>query len=506
MRTTSVERETDERAPARAAEAQRRDSALPLQARMLLGLQAMAGNAAVADLIETRKPTEISPPPLAAGGLVDGAAPAPVTTEAPPSEEAAVAPRAGETDDELAALDAEADSTASISPPRLGESGVGDGQAGEVSDSQGGGADPGTPIEERPAPPTPDVSAVDPAEGLARVGSLPPARLLSSLGTVSTAVDRQAANEHERLAANAPQRPRHPGAPTTVESPAATRLAVAERSIPSNAPTMPEARDVQVRPGGDSLPHLPLIGNADPALVHQQHARVLSSVEREHVSGRQDAMRPLGEDEIFPTAPAETLRGSIGETASRAGAAAAQPKPAEDDEAASIIAQQEKGAEIQSAVGSGLASLAGQREEYAQRTAREHAKADAEMSQLEQANSQEQASERGAAKREVAGLRGQWTTAQQELVAGAQREGAAKTTEVLQTVAKERGAAQQEATAHYEQGQQEAQKARHEAEQQAAAERKKAQGQNQGGLLGAIGSAAQSLFDKAKQAVQSVFD
>src|SRR6266566_4734277 len=49
-------------------------------------------------------------------------------------------------------------------------------------------------------------------------------------------------------------------------------------------------------------------------------------------------------------------------------------------------------------------------------------------------------------------------------------------------------------------------RARHEAEQQAAAERKKAQGQNQGGLLGAIGSAAQSLFDKAKQAVQSVFD
>ena len=56
MRTTSVDRETDERAPARAAEAQRRDSALPLQARMLLGLQAMAGNAAVA---ETKEPVMV---------------------------------------------------------------------------------------------------------------------------------------------------------------------------------------------------------------------------------------------------------------------------------------------------------------------------------------------------------------------------------------------------------------------------------------------------------------
>src|SRR5207302_10815417 len=122
------------------------------------------------------------------------------------------------------------------------------------------------------------------------------------------------------------------------------------------------------------------------------------------------------------------------------------------------------------------------------------------------ANTQEQSSERVAARREVAGLRGQWTTAQGELVAGAQGEAAAKTTETLQTVAQERDTAQAQATAHYEQGQQEAQRARHEAEQQAAAERQKGQSQNQGGLLGAIGSAAQSLFDKAKQAVQSVFD
>src|SRR5437660_1326226 len=128
------------------------------------------------------------------------------------------------------------------------------------------------------------------------------------------------------------------------------------------------------------------------------------------------------------------------------------------------------------------------------------------MSQLEQANSQEQAGERAAAKLEVAGLRGQWTTTPEDLAAGAQREADAKTSETVATVAQERGAAEDQATAHYEQGQQEAQKARHEAEEQAAAERKRAQGENQGGLFGAIGSAAKSQFDKAKQAVQSVFD
>src|SRR6266851_8637493 len=509
--TTSVEHETEDRAPAHGAEAQRRDGPVPaaerdgaaplatlssappglFHTRMLLGLQATAGNAAVANLLETRKPEP---------------APAPLTAEASPEEATVAEPRAGESDDELAALDAEAGQETSISPPSPGERGVGDAESGDSPEAEGGGTDPGTPIEERPAPAVPDVSAAEPATGLARVGSLPPAQLLSSLGTVSTAVNRQTAEEHGRLAANVPQRPRHPGAPSTVESPASTRLALADGPAPVSLPAMPEGRDLEVHLKPGTLPHLPLEGNADPALIQQQRSRVLGGLERQKVSGQQEAGRPLGEDEIFPTAPAETLRASIGEMPGGAGHAAAQPKPAEDDEAASMVAQQAKGTEIQSAVGTGLASLAGQREEYAQRTAAERARADAEMSQLEQANTQEQAGERAAAKREVAGLRGQWTTGQQELVAGAHREAEGKTSETLKTVAKERGAAEEQATAHYDQGQQEAQKAKHDAEQQAAAERQKAQSQSPGGLLGAIGSAAQSLFDKAKQAVQSVFD
>src|SRR5260370_10752510 len=194
---------------------------------------------------------------------------------------------------------------------------------------------------------------------------------------------------------------------------------------------MPEGRDLEVHLKPGALPHLPLEGNADPVFIQQHRARVLGGLEREKAGGQQEAGRPLGEDEIFPTGPAETLRASIGEMPGGAGHAAAQPKPAEDDEAASIVAQQEKGAEIQSAVGTGLASLAGQREEYAQRTAAERARADAEMSQLEQADIQEQAGERAAAKREVVGLRGQWTTGQQELVAGARREPEGTTSEPL---------------------------------------------------------------------------
>src|SRR5690349_4936532 len=247
---------------------------------MLLGLQSTAGNAAVANLIETRKPVEISLPLPGEG--------------------------------------------------------------------REGAAEPGTPIEEPPAPAIPDLSAADPATGLARVGSLPPAQLLSSLGGVLTVVERQTTEVHENLANNAPQRPRHPGAPSTVESPASARLAAADGAQPSSLPMMPEGRDVEVRrppapaiapelpisnvelptrdPGLDlkpgALPHVPLEGSADPSLIHQQRTRVLGGIEQEKASGLHEASRPLGEDEILPTAPAEALHGSNGEMSGRAGQAA----------------------------------------------------------------------------------------------------------------------------------------------------------------------------------------
>lgn len=267
MRTTTVEHETEDKAQARGAESQRKDGALPvaelanappalLHPRLLLGLQAMAGNAAVADLIETRKlepAATLEPSPAAAA---DAIAP-PVTTEAPAEEATSAVPAAGPGDDELAALDAAADA-----PPVAGqhvedareqvaqdaEAELADqAQSGDAPEASGGGGEPGIPIEPQPAPVPHDVSAAEPAAGLARIAGLPPAQLLSSLGTVSSAVERRTTDEHQRLAANAPQRPRHPGSPATVESPAATRHPPIDRPVAASIPRMPEARDVAIR-------------------------------------------------------------------------------------------------------------------------------------------------------------------------------------------------------------------------------------------------------------------
>ncbi|HEX9095426.1 MAG TPA: hypothetical protein VF990_04920, partial [Candidatus Dormibacteraeota bacterium] len=545
MPTTVVEHEAEEKAPARGAELERQDGALadadragqlaapevatarPVlpHPRLLLGLQARAGNAAVADLIaRSHQPEPVQAPerPTPEAVAVETQ-----TSEAEPPEAPAPGARAGESDDELAEL-----ATVAESPPVAGEAEATDereriaqdaqaelgqqaAQTGDQPEATGGPAELGAAIEARPPPTIPDVSGAEPATGLARIGSLPPAQLLRSLTLVSGAADRQATREHERLAASPPQRPRHPGAPSTVESPASTRFVPGER-IPTSIPAPAEGRDEEVRrppapPTGlelkpGPLPHLPLEGSANPGALQQHRTHLRAGLEREHASGQQEAAQPLGEDEIFPTVPTETLRAAVAQAPGANGHAAASPAAGEDDQAASIIAEQEKGGEIQGAVSAGLSSLATQRQDYAQRTAGERAKSDAEMTQLEQTNSQEQTAERAAARREVLGMRRQWSNAQQELVAGAQNEADVKTTEAVQTVAQERAAAEQQAATHYREGQEAADRARQQGEQQAAAERKKAQSQSPGGLLGVIGSAAQSLFDKAKQAVQSVFD
>jgi hypothetical protein len=552
VRARAVEHEAEEKAPARAGEVARDQASVVTLgppgipaglagAPFLLALQARAGNAAVAALIEQHRTAEqtVDKPEVATSE-----APPPEGTElqATGTEPSPAEAVAGPSDDDMTRLDAaaeapapdhqaEADSAKQMAARdaqnELAQTGTSNSDS--AADS-GGGSEPGIAIAERAPPAVPDVSASDPSVALARVAALPPAPLLGSLGSVSAAVGREAAQDQQRLSASPPQRARHPGAPATVDAPASSRVVIAERS-PREIPKAEEASEVAIRPPSElpvvpelrapageiplrdpglelkagALPHLPIEGNADPGTVQQQHRQVIGHIEKERLEEAQVAKQLLGEDQIFPSVPPETLRGMVPGSPAANGHGAAIDR-AEGDDAASIIAQQEKGDEIRGAISTGLSSLAERRQQYGEHSSAERAKADAEMTQLEQANSAEQTAERAAAKQDVLGLRSQWSQGQHELVAGAQREADAKTSETLALVARERGAGEQQAAAHYHQGQQEADLARRQAEQQAVAEKKKAQGGGVGSVLAAIGSAAQSLFDKAKQAVVSVFD
>src|SRR2546423_9598103 len=201
-----------------------------LHPRLLLGLQARAGNAAVADLIARShhpEPVEAPEQSRAEAEAVEIG-----TSEASPPEAPTAVPRSGETDDERGELDSAAETPAAAQAESTDERELvaQDAQAELAQARQhedqpeptGGPAEAGAPIEVRPPPAIPDVSSAEPAAGLARVCSLPPAQLLSSLTVVSGAVDRPATHEHQRLAARPPHRPRPPGAPATVASPAST--------------------------------------------------------------------------------------------------------------------------------------------------------------------------------------------------------------------------------------------------------------------------------------------
>ncbi|HEY9287106.1 MAG TPA: hypothetical protein VIT43_03690, partial [Candidatus Dormibacteraeota bacterium] len=164
------------------------------------------------------------------------------------------------------------------------------------SSADGGGlSEPGAPIQERPAPAALNVSNSTPSQALTQVSQLPPAQLLSSLGSVSAAVDNDAAQANQRLVANPPQRVRASGAPATLPAPGFAAPLSADRSLPNavkpaaaaeasigrppDLPHLPEA----VAPSGQlathdpalavtvgPLPHFPAAGNADPTAV-QQH-------------------------------------------------------------------------------------------------------------------------------------------------------------------------------------------------------------------------------------------
>jgi hypothetical protein len=98
----------------------------------------------------------------------------------------------------------------------------------------------------------------------------------------------------------------------------AQKLQASLRSLPTRDPGLQ-----QVSAGAP--PRLELEGNADPQQAQQQRAELEKGVTDAHVKGQQDLAQPMGENEIYPQVPQETLRAEgIGGGGGGAGGAAAQ--------------------------------------------------------------------------------------------------------------------------------------------------------------------------------------
>jgi Domain of unknown function (DUF4157) len=412
------------------------------------------------------------------------------------------------------------------------------------AEAMGGGGGGGAAIADKPVPPVPDVSGSDPAQALATIGQLPPAQLQTGLGGVTAAVGNVVSQERTELAANPPQMDRPTGS-------AMTKAGLGDRAIPSGkklppvektpqgqakptpqpkplAPLPPSpvqsvpqpasdpqaikasldrlpTRDPNLQVTAGAAPTLTLQGDANPQQAQAQKAKLEQSVAEAHTHGQQDLAQPMGEDEIYPHVPQETLRAEgIGAGGKAAGADLAV-KGVERDDAVSMIAQQEHGQEIQAAVAQAQSQMTAKRQEHTVQVAQEKAQSNKEVTKLQSDNEALQTQERSKALTEVGKQKESWNKEQADLVGKSRKDADAAVADGMKDVQKEQETSEAKAGQEIEKGNQDAETARVKGEQDAAAEKQKGDKES-GGIFGWVADKAKAFFDGIKQAIQKAFE
>lgn len=432
-------------------------------------------------------------------------------------------------------------------------------QDGAGGGGGGGGATQAGPEQQQKAAP-PDVSAQDPRSALATAASLPPDQMAATLDGVDGSVDRTVGEQHARLQAAPPTVQRPSGAPQTQSgTPEAAPPAQAvterlERVGPQGAdgqqqdgrqqkaeqkkveggnpgdrvasphvaddagnqvspqevqqvqgavgevPTTDPALNTTVGPA----PKVALTGESDPARTDQQAAKLKDSSGRILGVGREDAAKPMGEDRIYPDVPKETLTASVPGGGGKDGGAraggAVDTKPG-----IGIVTQQERGPQIQAAVGQGQSRLGSEQAKQQQGEADARRQNQAEVDQAVADNAQAQAGERGDAAEKVKAEREQWRTEQDQKVTTADQDSDAEHTDKAGRIDKKRTEADKDVQDRQQQDNQKIQDKRKEAEEKAQKEKDRKKEESEG-WWGWVKSKVKAAFDALVEAVTKVFD
>jgi hypothetical protein len=431
--------------------------------------------------------------------------------------------------------------------------------AGAASEPSGGGGGGGAAIAEKPEPEVPDVSASDPAQAMAQISNLPPGKMVTALTGVNAAITISVGEQRAQLAENPPETERPSGSPITkrlaVKSPDAP---VAEKAAPPKripegqskptpqpkpTPAPPpspaqsiatpqikgdekgEMSDADISKMSSSISGLPtrdpalvtsagtaptvaLEGSADPAQMQEQRANLERSIADVQAQGRRDAAQPMGEGDIYPTVPQETLRANVparGGAGSAASGGGDAELSGEIGEAVSMIAEQKSGGEIQSAVIKAQGDMAAERAKHNETVVEEQTKSREEIARLEAENASQQQGERSKALAEVKHARQDWTAEQQKAVEK-RREEADQVNQKGATdieTAKTEGEAQ--AARSIETGNQEAAAALAEGERKAEAEKKRGE-EESSGFFGWLSSKATAFFNSIKEGIKAAMD
>lgn len=421
----------------------------------------------------------------------------------------------------------------------------------------GGGGGGGSPLKEEAPVQPPDVSGLEPESGLAAIACLPPVALRRALGGVSTAVERTAGKERDGLRAAPPtmERPtglaaessdpgpvpaaakaverraepvqRGPEKPTPSPVPLPVPAPVAKAHVPAPRAAASDGKvsaddagrvqasladlpatdpGLRVEPG--RAPEVALEGSADPAQADAQRGVLAGSVLQTQQTGLIDVAQDMGETRIRPVVPSETLTAVTPPSAeSVAGSAGQQAMGVEglDEEALSIIAQQERGDEINGAVAEASAGMAQKRSDYSTSVETEKETSAEEMAAVEAETAVEQEGLRSQAQSEVAAARQSWSQEQGELVTDANTEADGVVGQGHKDVQGKVRGANIDSQAELDAGVVEADGYRKDAEAQAAQKKATAKSESKG-IFGWLASKVQDFVADLKAAFTEIFD
>ncbi|WP_406500810.1 DUF4157 domain-containing protein [Streptomyces sp. NBC_01590] len=322
----------------------------------------------------------------------------------------------------------------------------------------------------------PNLTTVSPEAGLSTASKLKPHKALQAMSGVGGAADRTVGDEHKALAAAPPQMQRPAGAPQTLEGKPKSDAPATYSQDPAQKSEAPEGEKAEVEgakepegqieaekaeePGGwdtfkmalgfgigkvlswvgfkvdaqelaakfaglptkdealkkaqaGNAPGVQMQGAAEQT-AGEQGSSVDTKGQETVATGRDDAGRPMGENQVYPNAPKEQMKGKVpGADGGRGGVPEAGASTgAVPPEAASEVAEHDRGPQFQQAFSQGQKGMSDSRQtkdkDFRESQTKHKAKVDAEIA----TNTKSQANQRGKAMTEVTAQRTDWRTEQ----------------------------------------------------------------------------------------------
>ncbi len=164
---------------------------------------------------------------------------------------------------------------------------------------------------------------------------------------------------------------------------------------------------------------LPLQDDSDPQRTDEQGQKLDERKNELHRSGREDAARPMGEDQIYPDVPRETLTGKVpGGKGKRSGKAGGHKAPggAVPVESLDAVAEHDRGPEIKAGFTSGRQKMTEERRAKDRKAEDDKLKHDRDLKREVDAGSKTQADERQKGRSEISGHRDKWRKEQDDKV------------------------------------------------------------------------------------------